>query len=421
MTRQFASRITFSESQHGAPFPPPIAPFDDAFGLPVRVMLIAIRHDPEPPVFHGPHLLQRLQALLAAPGAAVEINSRRPPARCISNRLAESMEEAMPSAPPRLLPALQPLPPTDDGTPLRPRLVRGDILSDGVGHLYERTGRQVRPLQRVVSGPRGEILELIPDIRNATSNERDIQPGRQESAAPTIEQCPTEQPAETPNRARPRQAEAEHQARTLHPTAPPHRNLRPASRPPRTASFGAFKPPSVTQAAARPARQGEEPLQHAMQQPIARSAKSAPPSPIPSGPQAAHAAAAPNNPTDKLPNNLPDELKAVIPEPWIKSWEFHLSREEALYDLKLEEASGNSILGSVRNLRRRFGTKQAFHKWQSLLAGKGLDEQLWAVRPPAGQLAHPEVREWARQTLDQAGYDARMLPEWEIFWRRKGL
>jgi len=57
-----------------------------------------------------------------------------------------------------------------------------------------------------------------------------------------------------------------------------------------------------------------------------------------------------------------------------------------------------------------------------LLGAKDLEEQLWAVRPPHGSVRDPSVREWARQTLDSAGYDSRvMLREWEIFWRRKGV
>jgi hypothetical protein len=61
-------------------------------------------------------------------------------------------------------------------------------------------------------------------------------------------------------------------------------------------------------------------------------------------------------------------------------------------------------------------------KWQVLLSGKSADEQLWAVRPPKGGVSHPAIRDWARKTLETAGYDSRtMLLEWEIFWRRKDL
>jgi len=61
-------------------------------------------------------------------------------------------------------------------------------------------------------------------------------------------------------------------------------------------------------------------------------------------------------------------------------------------------------------------------KWQTLLAGRNGDDQLWAVRPPAGMLAHPFVSAWANRALELAGYDSqKMFSEWQIFWRRKGL
>jgi hypothetical protein len=115
-------------------------------------------------------------------------------------------------------------------------------------------------------------------------------------------------------------------------------------------------------------------------------------------------------------------LKTTIPEQWIKPWEFQISREEALYDMRAAASSRNAPLAFIRDLTNRFAHGQAWRKWQALLAGKSLDEQLWAVRPPRGTIARAAVRDWARQTLEQAGYDTRvMLAEWEIFWRRKGL
>jgi len=115
-------------------------------------------------------------------------------------------------------------------------------------------------------------------------------------------------------------------------------------------------------------------------------------------------------------------LKTMIPEQWIKPWEFQISREEALYDMLAAAASHSAPLAFIRGLTDRFGHRQAWRKWQALLAGKNLDEQLWAVRPPRGLVSGATVRDWARQTLEQAGYDPRvMLAEWEIFWRRKGL
>ena len=44
----------------------------------------------------------------------------------------------------------------------RPRPVRGEILRDQEGRLYEKIGEQIRPLNKLVSGSRGQVLELVP-------------------------------------------------------------------------------------------------------------------------------------------------------------------------------------------------------------------------------------------------------------------
>ncbi len=48
------------------------------------------------------------------------------------------------------------------GYPLQQRAVRGEILSDERGRLFEKLGRQIRPLQQLASGPFGEVIELVP-------------------------------------------------------------------------------------------------------------------------------------------------------------------------------------------------------------------------------------------------------------------
>jgi len=113
-------------------------------------------------------------------------------------------------------------------------------------------------------------------------------------------------------------------------------------------------------------------------------------------------------------------LKKAIPDRFLAPWQFAVSRDEALYDLNMEVA--RSGLGSL--IARWFGAAKSnreFRKWQVLLGGKSLDDQLWAVRPPLRGPLHRVVRDWARRTLEAAGYDPdAMLLEWEIFWRRKG-
>jgi len=71
---------------------------------------------------------------------------------------------------------------------------------------------------------------------------------------------------------------------------------------------------------------------------------------------------------------------------------------------------------------RIYKTRNEITKWQTLLAGRSGDEQLWAVRPPADMLNDPFVCDWAIRALDLAGYDSqKMFREWQIFWRRKSV
>ena len=55
--------------------------------------------------------------------------------------------------------------------------------------------------------------------------------------------------------------------------------------------------------------------------------------------------------------------------------------------------------GQLRVLKRR----SEFCKWQALLSGRGADEQLWAVHPPAGMLADRSFTDWAETTLERSG------------------
>jgi hypothetical protein len=114
--------------------------------------------------------------------------------------------------------------------------------------------------------------------------------------------------------------------------------------------------------------------------------------------------------------------QAAVPERFRRPWEFRLGREEVLYDMHVTAARSGVLTSLLRHLKGRVVGRRAFRKWQVLLCGKSLEQQLWSVQPPPGGLAHPLVREWAQQTLELAGYNPHaMLLEWEIFWRRKGL
>jgi hypothetical protein len=112
-------------------------------------------------------------------------------------------------------------------------------------------------------------------------------------------------------------------------------------------------------------------------------------------------------------------LKQEIPKRFQNEWEFKISREEAIYDMNARLTIG----GLVRRFFRRFRVfklRNELRKWQTLLAPRDLDEQLWGVPPPQDMLGHALVRDWLARTLTHGGYDwSKMTSEWEIFWRRK--
>jgi hypothetical protein len=90
--------------------------------------------------------------------------------------------------------------------------------------------------------------------------------------------------------------------------------------------------------------------------------------------------------------------------------------------MAINASAARGIAARVRGLVRAFAKRNEYHRWRALLEGKDADEQLWGVRPPSGRLADAAVRGWASRTLSLAGYDAgRMLREWELYWRRKGV
>lgn len=74
-----------------------------------------------------------------------------------------------------------------------------------------------------------------------------------------------------------------------------------------------------------------------------------------------------------------------------------------------------------RLLRAGRVSRAARRDWQQRLAGRSLDEQLWAVAPPPHGLGDSALREWAQRALRLGGYELpRMADEWEIFWRCRG-
>lgn len=388
MTRNSANQMRFD------PRPRPSFHRFNAGDDSVRVLLVAIRHALQPAAFLGSHPLQRLQVLLAAPGEEVDLNP------------LNAMARATAGAAPQLLPQLT----VAGAVGARPRLVQGEILSDDDGRYYEKVGRRIRPLQRLFSGPRGEVLELPSEARaEAEAEQREPSPQAPDADASKTEAQPKPRLEAPPRRPQPSQ-------RPFH---------RPPQRP--REAFGA--PFVVPPSGGRGVMRGPLPVEGAT--PNARR-QSPPEGGAPNAAPNAGRHSPPEGGTPNAGRQSPPEggtqnagarcLKTTIPEQWVKPWEFQISREEALYDMLADASSRSAPLAFIRGLTDRFGHRQAWRKWQALLAGKSLDEQLWAVRPPRGLISSAAVRDWARQMLEQAGYDPRvMLAEWEIFWRRRGL
>jgi hypothetical protein len=136
-----------------------------------------------------------------------------------------------------------------------------------------------------------------------------------------------------------------------------------------------------------------------------------------------------NDPTGDVADGTGNQNSTVTNKPVLKSeipnrftaGDFAITREEALYDLNAEKSLRAKLIGFVRRIRL-LKRRAQMRKWQVMLAGKNLEEQLWNVHPPRERLTEVAIRNWARHTLAAAGYDPDvMINEWEIFWRRKGL
>jgi hypothetical protein len=123
-----------------------------------------------------------------------------------------------------------------------------------------------------------------------------------------------------------------------------------------------------------------------------------------------------------------------VPQEYLNPLQFDHSREEVLYDMTgifgTQPVQAGALarwfvvypLRLLKMLVVLLAVARRLRKWRAMLQGKSLDEQLWRVTPPRSFSYHPALRRWAEETLTRAGYDAaRMLVEWEIYWRRKGV
>ncbi len=424
-----------------------------------RVFLVMISHDLLPPILHENNPLQRMRTIRIEPGESPWLEPSQP----VTSPL------------PEMVPAVQPIPATLEGIPLSSRLVQGEIMRDQMGRLYEKTGLQLYPLHHLVSGPNGEILELAPraqqiltspvpttdqqpwDVQGAAlQHDPDANEGPQnvtantgESACRKLLQDPGEwrivcwgefKDMLAAQLAHPERLRDSHRlacyvqvyeitkaqrieslAREILGKADSDRQLCPLSLA--MATRLQLMPLLQRRPHIPPQMRRERGLLlpndrlfrlHLINDPTAdRGAQNQ--SRTDSQPHGTSSLVADSGQGSALASAV---RRNAIPERFLKPWEFQLSREEALYDVKLDRPFNHLIQRAKAWLRGR----RQFQKWQALLSGKNPEEQLWSVRPPQGAISDPSVHEWARTTLEKAGYDsAAMLIEWQVYWRRKGL
>ncbi|MGH9839952.1 MAG: hypothetical protein ACREEM_14305 [Blastocatellia bacterium] len=351
MTRHSANQSSLREPHRRPPS------FDGA-DEPVRVLLVAIHSGAQPAAFPGPRPLQRLQVMLAAPDEQIEFDP------------LGAMAQAIASAPPQVIPRM---PAVNGDARLRPRPVHGEILSDENGRLYEKIGRHIRPLQRLFSGPRGEVLELPAEAQ--AEQRRPPSPPSLQAGAAEASNPETQAKARTDSRAdaSPEQRQPQRQPPRCFPQHPGP-----------GAGSGARYARQTQAPFPRPQPQRDEATDRQQAQAPAPAADHRPTVRQHDGPRQAEASAG-STTTGAAPNGP----KTAIPERWINPWEFQISREEALYDLQLAPSFRGSLATFIRGLIGWFGQRRAWRKWQTLLAGRSLDEQLWSAPPPRGSLAHP--------------------------------
>lgn len=195
-----------------------------------RVLLVAINGDLLPPIFHDNTPLHRMRVTLVPSNEASEWES--------SDSLPPMLQRRLPPLP-RALASPQP-------APLQTRLVRGEILRDQEGRIYEKLGGGIRPLRKIFSGPRGEIVELLPvheAVRGDLDSATEI-PLDSEANADFVEMDSPEQPD---SHRRPRhnkdlrQSQSVDQPKAANVGPPPCRTLFPEPGQKRVVRLGDFK------------------------------------------------------------------------------------------------------------------------------------------------------------------------------------
>ena len=400
-----------------------IAGFDEPrMQMRAPMFFVGIQREIAPPLVFGQNRLQRMRVILVEPGEAIDLADA-------------GGDDSLPEVLPQL-----PAPPHH--LALQPRLVQGEILRGENDELYEKIGGRIRRLRRLVSGPRGEILDVVAEpALSIGPTQKDAPAQKQQQQAPAIRKL---LPDPGPRRV---VCFGEYKQMLAPQLAHPER-LRDAHRLPCHVQVYEVAAPQKFDAIAaaifgNAAPSGRlQPLTHDVVMHLQLGPLLPAPPRIPrqaereSGVvlpgerlfclQLAGDPTAEGNPEPPAvathePISHP-ALKTSIPERFLKPWEFQISREEALYDLSSASTFMGALGGTLRRLVHWLAFRREFRKWQVLLNGKSPDEQLWSVRPPRGGLTHRFILAWAQNALQLAGYDPRnMLTEWHIFWRRKGV
>ncbi len=450
--RQFAAERVFFE-------PPRESAFSANSGMVdfSHLLLLAIERALAPPVVHKHSVFQPMRIVVVDPALLSQTDA------------GDEVQVEMPKVLPRALPSAA----AANFGRFHHRAVRGEILSDENGRLYEKVGRQIRPIHQLASGRFGEVIDIVP-----------AGPASQRMIPPPVGPQPVE--PRVINRA---QSDSERDATKSNDsgksvqqtTAVSHRKLFADPGQWRVVWWGDFKEILSSQLA-HPERlrdtykipcyvqvletertvsieelaevyksdgKGDVRLylltdEIAAKLDLVLPLRPAPPNQVRREPHTLFAhervfrLLVANDPTidvtmlqSKLRATATETpgraaqgsslLKGAIPARFVTEWDFKFTREEVLYDMNAKQSFGSLIRRICRRLRV-IKQGREFRKWQTLLAGRSVDEQLWFVRPPAGMFGGSLLHEWATKTLEVAGYDSRkMISEWEIFWRRKGL
>ena len=401
-----------------------IAGFDEPrMQMRAPMFFVGIQREVAPPLVFGQNRLQRMRVILVEPGEAIDLADA-------------GGDDSLPEVLPQL-----PAPPHH--LALQPRLVRGEILRGENDDLYEKVGGRIRRLRRLVSGPRGEILDVVAEPAPSTGpNQEDpLAKEQQQQQAPAIRKL---LPDPGPRRI---VCFGEYKQMLAQQLAHPER-LRDAHRLPcHVQVYEVAAPQKFNVLAAaifgNAATSGRlQPLSHNVVMHLQLGPLLPAPPRIPHPGQRESGVVLPGerlfclqlagDPTAEENSEPPASathepishpgLKTSIPERFLKPWEFQISREEALYDLSSASTFMGALGGTLWRLAHWLAFRREFRKWQVLLNGKSADEQIWSVRPPRGGLTHRFILAWAQNALQLAGYDPRnMLTEWHIFWRRKGV